>query len=286
MNIIEQLSNQDFATDLVYRFFEGKYTEKEVRSLLFDLVGDEKKHIRRGVYTLAQEWKNTVNPDDEESIRKFYERTDYYIFDLVPWNGSGMFSPNVQSVINVINKLKIASVLDFGGGIGTLVIALAQEVPELEEILYVDLLHSVTSHFAQFFMEEMGVADQITILDVQEFFDSDVKANLITALDCFEHLPNLETVIDELTSRTGHIYHDSTFRAYDTSPQHIETRGDLWFLNLMASKNFLPNPQGGNQNFKWLSRCSLKFAPGPEPNTLEPAIEFRQPSTYRKAINV
>lgn len=251
-DIIDRLSDHEFSIDLVHRFFDGKYTEQEVNSLLYDLVGDKTQHVRKGVHLLSEEWNNHIS--------KFYEATDYYIFDLIPWNGCGMYKPHVEKVINIITKLHDStqpySVLDFGGGVGTLCIALSQNIPELD-IFYVDLGKSVTYKFAKFFMNEINV--HIKMMDVQEFFDSELCVNFIAALDCFEHLPNLERVLDKLTQRTTHIYHNSTFVSSAVQPQHIETRGLSWFLNAMAERNFAPNPANEGDNINWMSKFIIQY---------------------------
>jgi 16S rRNA G527 N7-methylase RsmG len=193
--------------------------------------------VRDGVKKLSDEFNSTVNVESNDSVRKWYEDTDYYIFDLLPWNGCGMFLDKLKLMKNVVEHEKSKTVIDFGGGLGISAIYMSQEL-NLDHIYYVDLKNSKTFAFASFLIKKLGITN-ITILGDSELFSSDIKADIIISNDCFEHIKNLEETTDKLIKHSNTLFHQSTFVSDHNTPQHIQNKGDMWFLKMMASKNFV-----------------------------------------------
>ena len=246
--IITKLENdQELQIELVYEFFNGKYTKDEVKTYLFDFA---KQSVRHGVQKLSDEFKS-IEHKNVDTIKKWYTETDFYIFDLLPYNAGPMYLEKVNEVQNLIKQHNFKSVLDFGAGLGIGCMSWAKYTDAT--IYYVDIKDSITSKFAKFLMNKLDV-NNIVIMNDVEFFDSNLQIDLITALDCFEHIPNMEQIFDKLIEHTNTIFHDSTFYTNDIFPQHVYTPRMLDFINMCALRNFLPK-----QNGKLLSRVYLTF---------------------------
>ena len=238
MDIITMINkDEERGIDIIFRFFEEKYTKADIRSLLFDTQKYGNLTIRRGVAELAEEF-NKLQVKDNNEIRKWYTDTEFYIFDLWPWNGCSMYEDKVKLISEYLIPFKPTTIVDFGGGLGTACIYYRERFPDAK-IIYVDLKDSITMKFAKFFIKEMNVQN-VEFMSDQEFFDSNVIASVITSTDCFEHISNLEETMYKLAEHTNVIIHDSSFMSEEVSPQHVQTNGMLWFVNVMSAMNFLP----------------------------------------------
>jgi len=239
--------NPNLMIDLVYEFFEGKYSKEEVDKYLF---GFAKKSVRHGVDKLSEEF-NAITDKNTDSIKKWYTDTDFYIFDLLPYNGGYMYRDKVKEVKSLIDTFNFKSILDFGAGLGIGCIYWAQNTNV--DVYYVDLKNSVTSKFARFLANKFNVTN-IKFMNDEEFFKSNISVDLITALDCFEHIPNMEEIFDKLVDHSNVIFHDSTFYSDEVFPQHVYTPSILEFLNMCALRNYIPR-----NNSKLLWRAYLQF---------------------------
>jgi SAM-dependent methyltransferase len=232
-NIIDFIDkNPETITDWVTEFFAGKYSRTEVADYLYKI--DAEGMPRRGVVQLASEFNSL------EEIKEWYTNTDFYVFDLLPWNGCNMFKEKAEQIVKLIKQKKYTSILDFGGGLGVLSMYIKEMIPECT-VHYVDLKDGVTFQFAQFLMEKYKLHNDIHVMDDEEFFESGVFVDCILATDCFEHIPNMEEVFGKLTMHSYNIYHDSTFFSDKWSPQHVYTPVGLEFINMAALYNYLPN---------------------------------------------
>ena len=248
MDIITHInSNKELIVDWVYEFFEGKYTKEEVNHFLY--IYNENS-IRIGVEELAKEFNNLPN-QKTKTIENWYVETDFYVFDLLPWNGSNMFRDKIKFIPEIIKKHNVKTLVDFGAGLGVSSIYFSQELGI--DVTYVDLENSTTSRFAKFLMDKMEITN-IKMMTTKEFFASDVWCDMILAMDCFEHIPNMEETFDLLTEHSYKIYHDSTFFRNENQPQHVYTPTIIDFINMCALRNYIPN---GHQNL--LNRAYLKF---------------------------
>ena len=237
-NIIDFIdSNPETITDWVTEFFAGKYSRTEVADYLYKV--DAEGMPRRGVVQLASEF-NALEEKSTESIKQWYTNTDFYVFDLLPWNGCSMFKEKAEQIVKLIKERNYTSIVDFGGGLGVLSIYIKTMLPDCT-VHYVDLKDGVTFQFAQFLMQKYNVRDDVHVMDDEAFFASDVTVDCILATDCFEHIPNMDEVFGKLTAHSYNIYHDSTFFSDKWSPQHVYTPTGLQFLNMTALYNYLPN---------------------------------------------
>ena len=245
MGIVDKLQDKSYQIDLVTEFFDGKYTREQVEDFLFTEVDNEGQNIRKGVKVLADEFidefgmgKLATDTETDSKVRDWYEATDFYVFDLLPWNTCGSFQDKLQYTKDRLNELESKTIVDYGGGLGIVSIAL-HETGNFDKIYYVDLKGSVTYGFAEFLINKLGLKDKIIMMGDTEFFESDLFVDCIVSNDCFEHICDLETCIDELVKKTNLIVHDSTFQTDHHTPQHLHSQGMDWFLQLMLDRYFL-----------------------------------------------
>ncbi len=238
LNIIDYIEqNESIMIDWMLEFFGDKYTREEIYQNTYGSGRIENSGIRNGTVELANQFNKL--PDKEvTTIKNWYAETDFYIFDLLPYNGGYMFKEKCDEVVSLIKQFNVKSVIDFGGGIGVMAIYLRQNTDC--KIYYSDIKDGVTYNFAKFLMNKFDIHD-IEIFGDEELFKSNLKFDLILATDCFEHIPNMEETFGNLTNHSYRIYHDSTFYTDNIFPQHVYTPSQLEFLNMCAKYNYLPS---------------------------------------------
>lgn len=252
-NVIDYMEkNSDIMVDWMFEFFEGKYTREEIQRYTFEYGEGDEKSVRRGVSKLASEF-NSIEEKTTDTIRDWYINTDFYVFDLLPYNGGPMFREKAEEILKMISANNIQTVLDFGGGLGVMAIYLRQKTNC--KVYYSDLKGGVTYKFAEFLMKKFEITD-IPMLGDQEFFESDIRVDCILATDCFEHIPNMEETFEKLAQHSYKIYHDSTFYTDKIFPQHVYTPSYLDFLNMCAIHNYLPS----SNNIRLLNRVYLQIS--------------------------
>jgi hypothetical protein len=237
MNIIETISNQEFCTDLVHEYFQGKFTRDEVQKLLYEYapVPNGSLKVRRGVGKLAEEW-NRLQDHSVATIEGWYSNTDFYIFDLLPWNACSMFTDKLDFIIQQLEVNGIQTMVDYGGGLGITSMYIKERIPEMN-ITYVDFKDSHQFKFCEFLTKKVGISN-IKMMDVKEFMSGNEWYDAVLAMDCFEHIPNMDETVAALTKQTNIIIHDSTFGKNEAQPQHVNDRGDMWFANFMLTHHF------------------------------------------------
>jgi hypothetical protein len=249
MNIIETINDETFCIDAVTEYFNGKFSREEVKHLLYDFTTlDHGLEVRRGVGKLAEEW-HTLQNKDVSTVEKWYSTTDFYIFDLLPWNACSMFTDKLEYIVQKLEQNGIQTLLDYGGGLGIASLYIKERLPEIS-VFYVDFENSHQFKFSEFLAKKVN-APTIPRFDVHHILRTDTYLrwfDAILAMDCFEHIPNLEETISILTKKTNIILNDSTFHRNEAQPQHVNAHGDLWFINLMLKYQFIL--EGDPRTFK------------------------------------
>jgi hypothetical protein len=237
MNIIETISNQEFCTDLVTEYFQGIFSRDEVYKLLYEYapVPNGSLEVRRGVGKLAEEW-NRLNDHTLASVENWYSTTPFYIFDLLPWNACSMFTDKLDFIIQHLEMNGIQKMVDYGGGLGITSMYIKERIPEMD-ITYVDFKDSHQFKFCEFLMKKLNF-NGIKTMDVKDFMAGQEWYDAVLAMDCFEHIPNMDETVQAIGKQTNIIIHDSTFGKNEAQPQHVNDRGDMWFINLMLTHHF------------------------------------------------
>jgi hypothetical protein len=237
MSILDTIQNEDTCIELVHEYFNGKYTKDEVKILLYQFNAMGNLNVRRGVAKLSEEW-NKLKNYDESTINNWYKETDFYIFDLLPWNACSMFIDKMNQIYPVIEECKINTLIDYGGGLGISSFLLKEKFPTLD-ITYCDFQTGHQFKFCEFLMKKLGITG-IRTIDVDALLNGLFRSHTdaVLAMDCFEHIPDLNATLKRLLIRTNLLIHDSTFHRNEAQPQHVNDKGEHWFINLMLSHSF------------------------------------------------
>ena len=259
--MFDENKQEKLCIDLVTEFFDGKYTEQQVEQYLFEQVQNGNTKIRNGVKKLADEFIDEFgmgqlanNKETDTKVRKWYESTDFYIFDLLPWNFCGAFQDKLKYTKSRLEQLGSKTIVDYGGGLGIVTIALA-EMNKFDKIYYVDLKGSVTYGFAEFLIKKYKLEDKITMMGDEEYFKSDLFTDIVVSNDCFEHIVDLDYTLDNLVRKTNCILHDSTFHTDENTPMHVQTQGVPEFCQGMLNRYFMVM----DGDFRLLNKIDLRY---------------------------
>lgn len=260
-DLFDENKQEKLCIDLVTEFFDGKYTEQQVEQYLFEQVQNGNTKIRNGVKKLADEFIDEFgmgqlanNKETDTKVRKWYESTDFYIFDLLPWNFCGAFQDKLKYTKSRLEQLGSKTIVDYGGGLGIVTIALA-EMNKFDKIYYVDLKGSVTYGFAEFLIKKYKLEDKITMMGDEEYFKSDLFTDIVVSNDCFEHIVDLDYTLDNLVRKTNCILHDSTFHTDENTPMHVQTQGVPEFCQGMLNRYFMVM----DGDFRLLNKIDLRY---------------------------
>src|SRR3989339_452762 len=129
-----------------------------------------------------------LNPQTEEEEKIFYNTTPFYIFDLAFWHMT-LAQRHFRSKIIKIVK---GNVLDYGGGIGDLCLAMSKDGLRVD---YADV-GGRTFDFAKQMFQKKGV-NNISMINLN---NENISKNYdtILAIDVIEHVPNAKEVIVNL----------------------------------------------------------------------------------------
>jgi len=211
------------ATDQIVTFTvrEGQIDRTEIISDLaayWNKTIEEVKNILNtvsGKQLLAREW-NEKKPETPEEVENFYRATKNYIYDLAQFN----LSPGYWWRIYPVRQLAGKRVVDFGGGIGTLSLALAEAN---REVTYVEL-PSEHRRFAEFRFKRHRANIQVA-----DSLDGLTNQDAIVAIDTLEHIypSRIEATARKMCEALrdgGVILEVSDFGYSDEHPMHYDTR--------------------------------------------------------------
>jgi 2-polyprenyl-3-methyl-5-hydroxy-6-metoxy-1,4-benzoquinol methylase len=142
---------------------------------------------------LNKEIWNILRPQRDDDIVQFYRVNPFYIFSLAYWH----MSRAQRQFRRVIVRLSKGHVLDYGGGIGDLTLALAQAGLK---VTYVDI-GGRTFDFAKWLLERSGYTS-ILMLDAvrdQERIWAD-EYDTIICIDVIEHVPHPEQLLEKIAA--------------------------------------------------------------------------------------
>ncbi len=162
----------------------------------------------------AERWRET-QPDGRQGVEAFYKDTEYYLYELIPWNyASDSFNKRVSPLFFYHNK----KILELGAGIGSLDIALTYAG---NQVTYCDISDRLTAFANQRFQDRGFSIPQVKDLTGLHDFD------MVVAIDFFEHihpdaLPGLLKEISSVLKDDGFLYHRSTWGRQETYPMHFD----------------------------------------------------------------
>ena len=140
----------------------------------------------------SEDWRaeeKVHETESEELIKNYYSTTKMYLIELTAQESTVEYSNLFRSIGQFIKRNRIKKVLDFGSGIGGLVIYLSCLGISCD---YADI-PGETWNYAKYRFQKEGVdASQVTEKDLAKLSP---KYDLIVSLDCLEHLKPLPKYI-------------------------------------------------------------------------------------------
>lgn len=163
---------------------------------------------------LAADWHEKQPKSREEVERWYAENSAYYIYDLA------QFHLAYKHIVFTMDVMRLAKgrVLDYGGGIGDLSVALAEQGCD---VTYLDV-EGRSKQYAQWQAERRGV--QIDFASTHSELEGKTFDTIIV-LDVLEHLYEPEGVLDLLVKHladNGLIILSAYFGATQAHPMHFD----------------------------------------------------------------
>lgn len=177
-------------------------------------------NFEHGEYLAKKEWIER-NPQSHQEIIQFYSQTEYYLYDLV----QGSYSLGAIIYRDQIAKMCKGRVLDYGGGIGDMIIRASQYC---EDLTYYDVSGNLFN-YAKWRFERRN-------LEVQTIEASDVEDRLKGEYDTITCLSVLEHCVDPLLhlkrmkkhlSRDGRVFVVAYFGKSEAHPMHFDSHKTL-----------------------------------------------------------
>lgn len=179
---------------------------------------------------LADAWEK-ASPQTSEEVDTYYKSQESYIYDLAWFNVRPTYWTQVRPLLKLGGR-----VADFGGGIGSLAMALGRRGCE---VAYIDL-PSPQRTFA-----EWRFAKHDYLISVHDSLDSVGEADSIVSTDTIEHihpdvLPDIAEKMFKALRSGGQAYTINKFSDSGSEPQHF-TDADK-FKNAMHEAGFEGGP--------------------------------------------
>ncbi len=195
------------------------------------------------VLMAAEKWEES-KPNTKERVETFYKDSDFYLYELIPWNyGNPVYQQRIEPLLHYRNK----KILELGAGIGSLCISLSYAG---NEVTYYDISDTLCKFAKQRFEERCLNIPIVNNLTGLRDFD------IVVANDFFEHihkdaLPGLLKEISNVLTDGGILYHRSNWGQQDIFPMHYDHSADFSRLAKEAGLNLRANGdlvKGGQSN--------------------------------------
>jgi len=178
------------------------------------------RRCRRAVTVIADEWNNEVSSSDRESVERYYDRSEGYIYDLMWWHAlRDDDSPlGYVTALDFARQHHCSKYLDFGSGVGAGALVFANEG---FSVSLADI-SSTLLNFSRWRLTRRGVAAQFIDLKTSRL-PSDAF-DIISAMDVFEHLVDPVDALNELHRSLipgGYLFGRFAAEEDATHPQHI-----------------------------------------------------------------
>jgi len=178
------------------------------------------RRCRRAVAAIADEWNNEVSSSDRESVERYYDRSEGYIYDLMWWHAlRDDDSPlGYVTALDFARQHHCSKYLDFGSGVGAGALVFANEG---FSVSLADI-SSTLLNFSRWRLTRRGVAAQFIDLKTSRL-PSDAF-DIISAMDVFEHLVDPVDALNELHRSLipgGYLFGRFAAEEDATHPQHI-----------------------------------------------------------------
>ncbi|MCS4538198.1 MAG: methyltransferase domain-containing protein [Thaumarchaeota archaeon] len=188
---------------------------------------DVKKMLRNASKLIEETWEQSRPKSEEEEV-ELYKKISYYPLQLAYWH----MSLQQRRFRNWVIKQCKGAVLDYGGGIGDLSLALWRRG---HKVTYLDIRGSQNERFAKFLFEKHGADIEMIPLDDKSQMPELGTYDTIVCLDVIEHVPDAKQTI-----RTFH--------------KHLVENGKLIATNIYYN----PESRTGDHRATGLTRAFMK----------------------------
>lgn len=178
------------------------------------------RRCRRAVTDVADEWIAQVETESRESVERFYDQNENYIYDLMWWHTlQDDDSPlGYVTALDFARRNRCGKYLDFGSGVGSGAILFARGG---FEIALADISSTLLS-FSAWRLEQRKLPARL--IDLKSSGLPENSFDIITAMDVFEHLADPVGTIDELSRALtpgGYLFGRFHAEVDEDHPQHI-----------------------------------------------------------------
>jgi SAM-dependent methyltransferase len=183
-------------------------------------VNELEKRCRAGASSVEEEWARGVVAGSRESIERFYDQSQAYLFDLVWWHTLAEEDSPLAYVLALrfAQAHQCASYLDFGSGISSGTILFARHG---FEGVSADISSSLL-RFSQWRFDRRGLNAEA--IDLKERPLPGERFDFVTAMDVWEHLTDPEAAADQVAKSLragGYLFGRFALEPDDQRPQHI-----------------------------------------------------------------
>lgn len=178
------------------------------------------QRCKGAVTAIANEWTAQVSVGSRESVERYYDQSQGYIYDLMWWHALH----DDDSPLGYVTALDFAkrhgcgNYLDFGSGVGAGALLFAKNGFDVA-------LADISSTLLGFCQWRLGQRDlPARFLDLKEDELPDNAFDIVTAMDVFEHLVDPVAVLNDLHRALkpgGFLFGRFAAEEDESHPQHI-----------------------------------------------------------------
>jgi SAM-dependent methyltransferase len=192
----------------------------EITLFTGDELAEVERRCQRAVTAVSDEWKAQVDAGSRESVERYYDQSEGYIYDLMWWHTLR----DDDSPLGYVSALEFArqkgcgSYLDFGSGVGAGAILFARHG---FDVALADISSTLLS-FSQWRLAQRNLSAGYIDLKADKLPDGEF--DIVTAMDVFEHLVDPVGAVDQLRQALkpgGYLFGRFHAEVDETHPQHI-----------------------------------------------------------------
>jgi 2-polyprenyl-3-methyl-5-hydroxy-6-metoxy-1,4-benzoquinol methylase len=183
-------------------------------------LGDTRKRCVEAVATIRDRWNEEVSPESAESVERFYNEGEVYIYDLMWWH-TLMDDDSALGYVLALEFAKLhhsSNCLDFGSGVGAGNILFGRNGIEMTGA---DISSALLA-FSKWRLELRGMP--ATFIDTKVERVPPGRFDMVLAMDIFEHLVDPVGTVDELWASLvpgGYLFGRFNDESEGNHPQHI-----------------------------------------------------------------
>ena len=192
----------------------------EIARFSGESVEQVEQRCKGAVTAIADEWNAQVSADSRESVERYYDQSEGYVYDLMWWHAlHDDDSPlGYVTALDFGRRHGCASYLDFGSGVGAGALLFARNGFDVA-------LADISSTLLSFCNWRLGQRDlPAKFIDLKEAKLPENAFDIVTAMDVFEHLVDPVEALDSIHRALkpgGYLFGRFAAEEDESHPQHI-----------------------------------------------------------------